>query len=113
MVRLLVRPAVAPTPQRSELMRRVRRKNTTAELKVRSALRHIGIIHSVHGRGLPGTPDILNRKDRWVIMVHGCFWHRHAGCKRATLPKKNRQFWKAKFDSNLERDERKQKELKS
>ena len=46
-------------------------------------------------------------------MVHGCFWHRHAGCKRATLPKKNRQFWKAKFDSNLERDERKQKELKS
>jgi DNA mismatch endonuclease, patch repair protein len=66
----------------------------------------------VHNRGLPGSPDIANRSRKWVVFVHGCFWHRHAGCSRATTPRRNRDFWLAKFDANLARDERSVKALR-
>lgn len=93
-------------------MRRVRQRGTTPELAVRRTLRALGIGYSLHNNQLPGTPDIVNKREKWAIFVHGCYWHRHPGCKQATMPKTNRQFWERKFVANLERDRRKQDELR-
>jgi DNA mismatch endonuclease (patch repair protein) len=60
----------------------------------------------LHGAGLPGKPDVVMRKYKVVVFVHGCFWHRHAGCKIATIPKGNTGFWLQKFAANVERDRR-------
>jgi len=57
-------------------------------------------------RSLPGSPDFANKGKRWAIFVHGCFWHRHSGCHKATIPKANRQFWLTKFTDNRARDAR-------
>ena len=84
----------------------VRQKGTRAELMVRHAVRACGRHYRVNGSGLPGRPDLSNKGGRWVIFVHGCFWHHHAGCKRATTPKHNRDFWVTKFLVNQQRDER-------
>ncbi|WP_425491844.1 very short patch repair endonuclease [Luteimonas saliphila] len=94
------------TAQRSEHMGRVRRSGTAAELNVREALRALGIRFTVENGGLLGSPDIANRTRRFVIFVHGCYWHRHPGCARATIPSRNSEFWQAKFDANVRRDRR-------
>jgi DNA mismatch endonuclease (patch repair protein) len=91
--------------QRSERMGRIRSKNTSVELALRSALHALGLRFRVHARELPGNPDILLPKYRTAIFVHGCFWHRHSGCKVATTPKSNTEFWEAKFDRNVSRDQ--------
>lgn len=96
---------------RSELMKRVRRSSTQAELIVRNVVRNSGYRFSTQGKGLPGTPDIVHRKNRWAIFVNGCFWHRHEGCPRATAPKSNKKFWEEKFHANRERDFRKSRQL--
>jgi DNA mismatch endonuclease, patch repair protein len=70
-----------------------------------------GARYRVNVRMMPGTPDIVFAGSRVAVFVHGCFWHRHAGCKRATTPKTNVAFWRAKFAANIERDERKSREL--
>ena len=101
------------TPQRSALMSRVRRRDTPAELVVRRVLHAVGGRFRVNVGGLPGSPDIANRAKRRVIFVHGCFWHRHPGCVRTTLPRKNRAFWTAKFADNVRRDRRKEEELRA
>jgi DNA mismatch endonuclease (patch repair protein) len=93
-------------PQTSVRMAGVRQKDTAAELAVRRALTAIGLRYRVRNRDLPGTPDVANRARRWVIFVHGCFWHRHAGCTRTTTPQRNRQFWEQKFAANVARDRR-------
>ena len=101
--------------QRSYNMSRIRSKNTKPELIVRSMLHRIGYRFTVNGpknKKLPGKPDIVLPKYRTVIFVHGCFWHRHEGCKFATIPKTRTEWWKAKLGGNVERDERKQEELK-
>lgn len=85
-------------------MRRVRQKNTAPELHVRRALNRLGLRFRLENRDLPGSPDFANRKHRWAIFVHGCFWHRHEGCPRTTTPKRNRAFWKEKFAANQIRD---------
>lgn len=90
----------------SERMGRVRRKGTAAELAVRAAARRLDIHYHVENRDLPGRPDLANRKRKWAIFVHGCFWHRHEGCVRTTTPKRNRDFWQAKFEANIARDVR-------
>lgn len=82
------------------------RRDTTPELLVRRALHGAGIRFRVHNRDLPGSPDLANRRARWVVFVHGCYWHHHEGCPRATVPKRNREFWSAKFAANRERDAR-------
>lgn len=91
-------------PATSERLGRVRQRDTSPEKAVRSILHGLGIRFRVGGRGLPGSPDIVNRSRRWAILVHGCFWHAHAGCPRATIPTRNRHFWVDKFAANRKRD---------
>jgi DNA mismatch endonuclease (patch repair protein) len=75
-------------------------------MALRKALHALGFRFRLHGRRLPGKPDIVLPKHRTVIFVHGCFWHRHPGCKVATTPKTNTDFWIEKFDRNQSRDTR-------
>lgn len=87
-------------------MRRIRGRNTIPEVAVRRALHARGLRFRLHRRDLPGTPDIVLPARRLVIFVHGCFWHRHAGCRGSTTPSTRREFWQAKFDANVQRDAR-------
>lgn len=100
----MVNPMLTTDPSRSALMSRVRQKDTRPELVVRGALRAMGIFYRVGVKDLPGRPDISNKRHRWVIFVQGCFWHHHTGCRRARLPKRNREFWSEKFRQNRSRD---------
>ena len=93
-------------------MSRIRSKNTKPEMHVRSALHRAGYRFRLHVKDLPGKPDIVLPKYKTVIFVHGCFWHRHKGCSRATMPSSNQEYWKQKFKQNVERDKREQAELK-
>ena len=63
-----------------------------------------GLRYRVRNRDLPGSPDLANRSRRWAIFVHGCYWHRHESCRKATVPRSNVAFWTAKFGRNVERD---------
>lgn len=92
--------------QRSERMAAIRSKDTVPELALRKALHALGLRYRVNDRRLPGKPDIVFPRHRAVIFVHGCFWHRHAGCKVASTPKSNTDFWLDKFAKNVARDER-------
>lgn len=94
------------TERRSANMSRIRNKNTVPELSVRRALRSLGIGYRLHSKDLPGRPDIVLRSRKKVIFVHGCFWHRHPGCKFAYSPKSRESFWQQKFHSNVNRDEK-------
>lgn len=78
--------------------------DTKPELIVRSLVRRMGYQFHLHGKGLPGKPDIVLPRLKKVIFVHGCFWHNHKNCKRATLPETNRLFWKRKIIGNTVRD---------
>lgn len=89
--------------RRSAIMSAVRGKHTAPELLVRSAAHKLGLRFRLHG-DLPGRPDLVLPKWRTVIFVYGCFWHRHRGCKKASNPKSNTAFWKAKFRKNVHRD---------
>lgn len=85
-------------------MRRVRRTDTYPEQVVRRLAAQIGLHYRLRNKDLPGSPDLANRHRRWAIFVHGCFWHHHARCPEATMPKRNRDYWKSKFAGNMERD---------
>lgn len=101
------------TPERrSYLMSRVKGKNTTPELRVRRLAHALGYRFRLHRRDLPGKPDLVFPRLRKVILVHGCFWHRHAGCRLATRPKSNTEFWDSKFKRNVDRDRRVEAELR-
>jgi DNA mismatch endonuclease, patch repair protein len=101
------------TPERrSWNMSRIRSKNTKPELIVRSLLHRMGFRFRVNRKDLPGKPDIVLPKYMAVIFVHGCFWHRHTGCKGATTPSTRREFWEKKFKANTDRDKRNRRELK-
>jgi DNA mismatch endonuclease, patch repair protein len=89
---------------RSLNMARIRQKDTQPELIVRRAVRRLGYGYRLHSKDLPGRPDLVFRSRRKVIFVHGCFWHVHQGCRRATTPRSNEEFWKAKLKRNVERD---------
>ncbi|UVI40014.1 very short patch repair endonuclease [Qipengyuania spongiae] len=92
-------------PERSRIMRAVGRSRTKPEMVVRRALHAAGYRFVTNYKGLPGSPDIVFTKRRKVIFVHGCFWHRHPGCRLASTPKTRTEFWTAKFDANVERDQ--------
>lgn len=95
------------TPEaRSANMARIRSKDTVPENAVRKALHAAGFRFRLHRRDLPGRPDIVLPRYRTVVMVHGCFWHRHERCKKATSPGTRPDFWQAKFTANVERDRR-------
>lgn len=87
-------------------MRRVRQRDTDPELVVRRVAHALGYRFRLHRRDLPGTPDIVFPKYRAALFVHGCFWHRHQGCARATMPKTRCDYWLPKFEANVERDRR-------
>ena len=89
---------------RSALMRKVRGRDTGPEVMVRRLLHRAGYRFRLHAGDLPGRPDIVFRGRRKVIFVHGCFWHRHDGCRRTTTPKTRREFWANKFAANRKRD---------
>ncbi|MEQ1761535.1 MAG: very short patch repair endonuclease [Pyrinomonadaceae bacterium] len=93
-----------PTKSRSFNMRQVRSKHTKPELLVRRMLFERGFRFRLHDRRLPGNPDIVLPKYRAVILVNGCFWHQHPGCKRATMPVRNADFWEEKLAANTARD---------
>lgn len=89
----------------------VQQTRTKPEMIVRGALHAEGYRYRANVRGLPGSPDIAFIGRRKAIFIHGCFWHRHPGCKLATSPKTRSDFWEAKFAANVERDARKLREL--
>jgi len=74
------------------------------ERLVRALLSSAGLRFRTRNRDLPGSPDVANRSKKWVVFVHGCYWHHHPRCRRATVPTRNRAFWLAKFRDNRRRD---------
>lgn len=92
--------------KRSQLMSRIRAKDTCPELRVRRWLHGRGYRYRLHVKRLPGRPDIVMPRYGAVIMVHGCFWHRHHGCRLAYEPRSNVEFWQRKFAQNIDRDRR-------
>lgn len=92
--------------QRGELMSRVRSRDTKPELAVRKLLFAMGYRYRLHDGNLPGKPDMVFPVRRKIIFVHGCFWHRHANCSLARLPKSRKAFWLAKLEGNRLRDGR-------
>ena len=90
--------------RRSWLMSRVKGKNTTPEMRVRRTAHAMGLRFRLHRRDLPGTPDLIFPKYKVALFVHGCFWHRHQNCSKATSPKSRRDFWEEKFNRNVRRD---------
>lgn len=97
---------------RSRNMAAIRNKNTIPELVVRSLLHSLGYRFRLHKKELPGKPDLFLKKFNAAIFIHGCFWHQHKGCKYASVPKSNVDFWSDKLRNNIERDKRNIKALK-
>lgn len=98
---------------RSRMMGGIKATNTKPELKVRRFLHGQGFRYRLHDRGLCGKPDLVLKKHHCVIFVHGCFWHRHPGCRFATTPATRPEFWLAKLNANRTRDVTTQEKLMS
>ena len=90
--------------QRSERMRLIRGQDTKPELLLRRALHRLGYRYRLHDARLPGHPDLVFTSRRKIIFVHGCFWHRHAGCPKAQTPQASADFWQNKFSRTVARD---------
>lgn len=90
---------------RSRMMSSIRGRNTRPEMAVRRYLHRCGFRYRLHDQSLPGSPDLVFPRYRTVIFVHGCFWHRHAGCRLAATPASNEEFWRQKLSANAERDQ--------
>lgn len=103
--RLAGKAALRTDAATSARMSRIRQTGTAPELTVRRAVTTLGLRYTVNNKDLPGSPDLANRSRRWAIFVHGCYWHRHAGCHKATTPRTNTEFWLNKFSRNVERDD--------
>lgn len=97
---------------RGWLMSRIRAKNTTPEMAVRSAIHRLGYRFRLHVKNLPGTPDLVFPCRKKVIFVHGCFWHGHF-CKKEKMPKSRVEFWQEKIRNNKVRDRRNCRKLKN
>lgn len=90
--------------QRSQLMSRIRAKDTGPEITVRKFLYKLGYRYRLHAKDLPGKPDIVFRSKKKAIFIHGCFWHQHPGCKDNHIPKSNIQYWMPKLAKTKKRD---------
>ncbi|KXH85111.1 very short patch repair endonuclease [Chryseobacterium kwangjuense] len=97
--------------KRSEVMSKIRGKNTKPEMILRSQLFMKGFRFRIHKKDLPGKPDIVLPKYKTVIFVHGCFWHYHKDCREGRIPSTNSKFWQEKLSKNIDRDEKYIKEL--
>ena len=95
---------IVSTSKRSEMMSRVRSSNTRPELLLRSQIHQLGFRFRVNVSTLPGKPDLVFPKFRTAVFVHGCFWHQHRNCRRATLPSTRATWWKTKLEGNVLRD---------
>ncbi len=104
-------PDIVDKATRSRMMAGIRNKDTRPELSLRKALHARGFRYRLHDRRLAGRPDLVFPKHRAVCFVHGCFWHRHPGCRYATTPATRPAFWQAKFADNVTRDERNRQQL--
>ncbi len=104
---------VHTTSTRSYNMSRIRGKDTKPEMLVRQYLHARGLRYRLHTKELPGKPDLVFSGLRTVIFVHGCFWHRHEGCRYFVVPKTRTDFWLNKIGRNVANDERQQEELKN
>lgn len=100
------------SPDRSKLMSKIRGQNTGCEIIVQDVVRGLRFRFLKHLRDLPGSPDLVFPRRKKTIFVHGCFWHRHAGCRRCTTPKTRAHFWSEKFKRNVERDARTMRTLR-
>jgi len=89
---------------RSRMMSGIKGKNTKPEISVRRHLHRMGFRFRLHDEGLAGNPDIILPKWRACVFVHGCFWHRHEGCRFTTMPSTRTDFWNEKFSRNVQRD---------
>lgn len=98
--------------ERSKNMAAIHSKNTKPEIYLRKLLFARGYRYGINSKSVPGHPDIYMKKYNTAIFVHGCFWHRHEGCKYAYMPKSRVEFWQKKFDANVKRDETVRKKLK-
>ena len=96
---------------RSRMMSSIRGKDTRPERIVRKAAHSLGYRFRLHRKDLPGSPDLVFSSRNTVVFVHGCYWHRHRGCRYCYTPKSNVEFWQQKFKDNVLRDERVQEEL--
>jgi DNA mismatch endonuclease, patch repair protein len=92
--------------RRSEIMSRVRARDTAPEMSVRRLVHGMGYRYRLHSTALPGKPDLVFGKRKKVIFVHGCFWHRHSNCALARMPKSRLDFWLPKLEGNRKRDKR-------
>jgi DNA mismatch endonuclease (patch repair protein) len=90
--------------KRSEIMRRIRSGNTQPEIIVRSLLHKAGFRFRLNDKRLPGKPDLVLRKYKTVVFIHGCFWHEHKNCRDGRRPKSNTAYWNRKLDRNVKRD---------
>ena len=99
--------------KRSAVMRRVKGKDTSPELRVRRLLRRMGVGYRLHRADLPGKPDIAMPGRKLALFVHGCFWHGHDCARGARTPKANRDYWQAKIGRNRARDAEHQRALES
>ena len=97
--------------KRSEVMARVRSKDTKPEMAVRRYLHNHGLRYRLHRRDLPGCPDLAFTSRRVAVFIHGCFWHRHPGCRKTTMPASRIEFWRDKFDATVKRDAKAREEL--
>ncbi|HEK1770009.1 TPA: DNA mismatch endonuclease Vsr [Pseudomonas putida] len=96
---------------RSRMMANIRGSNTVPEMKVRKFLHRHGFRYRLHPKELPGRPDLVLPRYRVCIFIHGCFWHRHPGCRYATIPRSREDFWHLKFEQNVKRDTKNRIEL--
>jgi DNA mismatch endonuclease (patch repair protein) len=95
---------VVSTAVRSRMMSGIRGRDTKPEMLIRRYLHSQGLRYRLHVSSLPGKPDLVFSRFKTVIFVHGCFWHRHDGCRFATTPSSNREFWMTKLSGNVIRD---------
>ena len=98
--------------KRSEIMSRIRGKDTGPEMVIRKALFANGFRYRLHVKNLPGKPDIVLPKYNAVVIVDGCFWHGHKNCKFFRMPKSRISFWRKKIDANRARDVKNRRKLR-
>ena len=104
---------IVDSKRRSELMANIRGRDTAPELAVRRIAHRMGLRFRLHRNDLPGRPDLVFPKHRLAVFVHGCFWHRHEGCRHASTPKSRVAFWTEKFAANVVRDARQEAALRA
>lgn len=97
--------------RRSEIMSRIGPRNTAPELAVRRVAHRLGVRFRLHRKDLPGCPDLVFPRYKLAVFVHGCFWHRHQGCRNCSTPKTRPEFWAAKFAATVVRDARAEQAL--